>query len=94
MERIHGSHIFEMSNLDKKIRKIIENIFTSLENLHSKEIPSNKKEIENVYIGKTFKRLKSVSKIIPNFSSADTFTINGLKCKNYFLRIMWKYLMI
>ena len=26
---------------------------------------------------------KSVSKIIPNFSSTETFTINGKKCKNY-----------
>ena len=88
MEKIDGHHIFEISNLDKKkISKILENIFTSLENLHSKkEIPSNKKEIENVYIEKTFKRLKSVSKIIPNFSTAETFTINGLKCKNYFYK--------
>lgn len=88
MEKIHGSHIFEISNLDKKkMRKILENIFISLENLHSKkEIPSSKKEIKNVYIEKTFKRLKSVSKIIPNFSSADTFTINGVKCKNFFYK--------
>ena len=44
---------------------------------------SIKKDIEEVYINKTFERLNSVSKIIPNFSSAKSFTINGKKCKNY-----------
>ena len=39
--------------------------------------------IKEVYVKKTMNRLKSVSKIIPNFSSTESFTINGLKCKNY-----------
>ena len=85
MEKVNGKHVFEIKQLDKnKIEKILENLFISLETLHSKaEIISNKNDIENVYISKTLNRLKSVSKIIPNYSTAETFTINGVKCKNY-----------
>ena len=85
MEKVNGKHVFEIKQLDKnKIEKILENLFLSLETLHNKaEIISNKNDIENVYISKTLNRLKSVSKIIPNYSTAETFTINGVKCKNY-----------
>lgn len=85
MEKINGYHLFEFKNLDtRKLNKITENILSSLENLHSKkEEKSITKDIHNVYIKKTMSRLNSVSKIIPNFASAETFTINGKKCKNY-----------
>ena len=66
------------------MNKIINNIFVCLENLHNKiKAPSVFKDIEQVYVKKTIDRLNSISKIIPNFSSTETFTINGLKCKNY-----------
>ncbi len=85
MEKINGKHLFQLKDLNiKKCNNIIENILFSLNDLHSKkEIKSNKDEIREVYINKTLSRLKSVSKIIPNFSSSETFTINGKKCKNY-----------
>ena len=85
MEKIKGNHLFQYENLDKrKFFKIIENILTSLNDLHSKiESDSTIGDLKDVYINKTLNRLKSVSKIIPNFSSTETFTINGLKCKNY-----------
>ena len=88
MEKINGTHVFEFKNLDKKkLSKIVDNILLSLENLHLKrEEQSIKKDIEEVYIKKTMNRLNSVSKIIPNFSSVETFTINGKKCKNYLHR--------
>ena len=44
---------------------------------------SDKKDLKEVYITKTLDRLNSVSKIIPNFKNAQSFTINGKKCKNY-----------
>ena len=63
-------------------------MFDSLENLHNKYMETSiKKDIDEVYINKTLKRLNSVSKIIPNFSSAKSFTINGKKCKKYFMGI-------
>ena len=82
---IIGKHFFELENLNKSnVEKILDNIITSLTSLHKKkEIKSSKEDIDNVYIKKTLNRLKSVSKIIPNFSSAETFTINGKKCKNF-----------
>ena len=85
MEKINGLHLFQYENLEKKkFYRIIENILSSLNNLHTKkELASNVKDLKNVYINKTLDRLKSVSKIIPNFSSTESFTINGLKCKNY-----------
>ena len=85
MERIYGKHLFQFKDLDQKTYyKIIENILLSLGDLHSrKKTASNKNEIKDVYINKTLSRLKSVSKIIPNFANTDTFTINGKKCKNY-----------
>lgn len=88
MEKINGSHVFDFKDLNKsKTFKIIENTLVSLSNLHErKKIKSNIKDIEEVYINKTIDRLASVSKIIPNFSSAQTFTINGKKCKNYFYK--------
>ena len=43
----------------------------------------SKIDIRKVYIEKTLQRLKTISKIIPNYSSAETLTINGVKCKNY-----------
>jgi len=85
MEKINGDHFFEMKNLNtKKYFRIIGNILDALDRLHNKkEIQSNKIDIRKVYIEKTLQRLKTVSKIIPNYSSAETLTINGVKCKNY-----------
>ena len=85
MEKINGEHLFEIKDLNtKKYFKITENILDALDKLHNKkEIQSNKIDIKKVYIEKTLKRLKTVSKIIPNYSSAETLTINGIKCKNY-----------
>ena len=88
MEKISGKHLFQFDDLSKtQFTKIVENILLSLNDLHSrKEKESSKAEIRDVYINKTLTRLKSVSKIIPNFSSSDTFTINGKKCKNYLFK--------
>ena len=85
MEKIKGDHLFEMKNLStKKYFRIIGNILDALERLHNKkEIQSSQIDIKKVYIEKTLQRLKTVSKIIPNYSSSETLTINGLKCKNY-----------
>ena len=85
MSKINGEHLFEMKNLKKnKYYKIIGNILDTLGTLHNKkEIQSKRSDIRKVYIDKTLQRLKTVSKIIPNYSSSETFTINGIKCKNY-----------
>lgn len=85
MENIKGNHIFEIKNLEKKkIFKIIENALNSLLQLHkSNKILSNKKDLKEVYINKTLSRLNSISKIIPNFKTELSFTINGKKCRNY-----------
>ena len=88
IQKIKGKHLFEIKELkESKFSKIVENILDSLNNLHSKKVSlSNKDDLNEVYINKTLKRLKSVSKVIPNFSSAETFTINGYKCKNFFFK--------
>ena len=85
MEKIKGNHVFDLKNLDKKkTYKIIENIITGLSKLHkTSKLLSDKKDLKEVYITKTLDRLNSVSKIIPNFKNAQSFTINGKKCKNY-----------
>ena len=85
MEKINGNHLFELKELNtNKFYKIVENILSSLENLHSKkEEQSIINDLQEVYIKKTMDRLNSVSKIIPNFSTVESFTINGKKCKNY-----------
>ena len=83
MEKIKGKHLFQFKDLNFKVfNKIIENILLSLNDLHSRKISlSDKADIKDVYINKTLNRLKSVSKIIPNFSSTETFTINGKNVK-------------
>ena len=86
--KIIGKHLFQFKELDiRSLNKIIENILFSLNDLHIRKVnKSDKTEIKDVYINKTLKRLKSVSKIIPNFSSKESFTINGKKCKNYLFK--------
>ena len=85
MSKINGEHLFEMKDLKtNKFFKIIGNVLDTLDKLHNKkEIQSNKLDIKKVYIEKTLQRLKTISKIIPNYSSSESFTINGIKCKNY-----------
>jgi hypothetical protein len=88
MEKINGTHFFDFKNLSSnKFNKILENILSSLNNLHNKkETNSSINDLKEIYIKKTLDRLSSVSKIIPNFSTSETFTINGKKCKNYLHR--------
>ena len=88
IERIKGQHLFEYKNLKtKSLSKIIENILKSLYDLHNKnEIDSILTDLKEVYINKTINRLNSISKIIPNFSTAESFTINGKKCKNFLMK--------
>lgn len=85
MERIVGQHPFEIVNHEPGCsRKILSTILESLHNLHalgSKK--SEVKELRSVYIEKTWSRVNSVSKIIPEFDK-DEIIVNGILCKNPF----------
>ena len=64
--------------------KIIENIFATIEDLHSL---SSKKfvinDLKSVYYSKTISRVESIQNMIPNFEK-EIININGINCKNFF----------
>ena len=87
MEKIIGNHAYEMTDLNLREKNaILADHLDTLISLHDlKSIPGNANSMKEVYFNKTIQRVKSVSSLIPNFSQ-DIITINGLKCRNPFVK--------
>lgn len=85
MQRIRGYHAYQMKDLtDREKRSVLSDYLDSLTNLHDLGTQASVDEdVKETYIKKTIDRVRSVSKIIPNFEQK-SFTINGMKCKNIF----------
>lgn len=84
MSRIAGKHAFEMQDLNNRERGVV--IFDHIESLaglHEKQTDDTDVEaVKSVYIDKTIARIEQVRAIIPGIEER-SFTINGMKCKNY-----------
>ena len=85
MSRIQGNHVWDIENLtEREQRSILSDIIYTLQDLHDRGRESSvDSEVRNVYINKTQTRVSSVSRIIPGFDR-ESFTVNGVKCINYF----------
>ena len=85
MSRIQGNHVWDIENLtEREQRSILSDIIYTLQDLHDRGRESSvESEVRNVYINKTQTRVSSVSRIIPGFDR-ESFTVNGVKCINYF----------
>lgn len=82
MEKIEGTNIFQAELSAKDKEKIIDNLITSVNQMHSYETkPSNKEDLIKEYYTKTIDRLNSIKKVIP-FADSEHIKINGKVCKN------------
>lgn len=82
MERIHGENIFKVELNEEEKKKVIDNLFYHLNELHHIRagIP-NYFDMEEDYYVKTVKRLRSIRDVIP-FSNEPEIKINGMNCRN------------
>lgn len=87
MSKIIGSH---PDTIIKNRDKILDNIFNTLENLHSLSSKDYvKSDVKSVYYSKTISRVNSIQNMIPNFEN-EIININGVNCKNYFSKKYFK----
>jgi GTP:adenosylcobinamide-phosphate guanylyltransferase len=87
MRLIDGDNIFRVKLGDREKKIVIDNIVTTLANLHNfKTVDCDCFSIKEAYYTKTMARLDSVRNLIP-FADRREITINGIPCKNiYFYR--------
>lgn len=84
MERIDGKNIFEydLSYGDKK--KVLHQLVGCIRQIHNLDgCKADKDSFYDAYIGKTFKRLEKVEKLVP-FAEDEYIVVNGKKCRNIF----------
>ena len=84
MERIDGKNIFEydLSFEDKK--KVLSQLVECIREIHNLEgCEADRDSFYDAYIGKTYKRLEKVEKLVP-FAKDEFITINGRRCRNIF----------
>jgi thiamine kinase-like enzyme len=86
ISRIKGVHPFNLEvNFQQKV-KILNDIFQTLNSLHScDQKPSDRKILTEIYLEKTYSRVNSVAQLIPCFDQP-TVQINGCLCRNPFHR--------
>lgn len=84
MSRIKGQHAFELHDLtDRERGAVIFDHIESLASLHSRKSEApDLAAVKSVYIDKTTTRIDEVREIIPGIDQR-SFTVNGVKCKNY-----------
>ncbi len=84
ISRIPGKHPFEL-DLDRPQKiAILTDIFQTLTRLHSCDRkPTNHQVVREVYLEKTFDRVRSVASLIPHFDQPE-LQINGFWCRNPF----------
>lgn len=84
MEKINGKNIYEYQENQIDRQEILSQIITSLKAIHSsKVVETDQSSYDEAYIGKTFKRLDKIKKLVP-FAQDTVITINGKKCRNVF----------
>lgn len=89
MNEVRGKNLYDYPFLTPGFKRaILKKVVTCLNSLHGlcEPVAANYSDCEETYVEKTFKRLSSVSKLVP-FAEREVITINGLKCPNVlFLR--------
>jgi GTP:adenosylcobinamide-phosphate guanylyltransferase len=89
MEKITGDHIFNIPLNTNQRTSIVEKICSNINELHLIDsCESNKKDVEDIYFKKTFKRVEDVHYIIPFFKN-ENIKINK---KNYLNPFSDKYI--
>ena len=85
MQKIDGVNIFRTKlSIDEK-KKVIDNLVSSLNKLHSyKSVPADAYSIMDAYYSKTVKRLSQIRDLVP-FAVQETIEINGKGYKNPYL---------
>lgn len=91
MQKIEGENIFRTNLTLEDKKRVIDNLVTSLEKLHSlKKVPADSFSIQDAYYHKTIKRLDGVRDLIP-FADQRYIRINGKNCRNpYFYRAVFR----
>lgn len=91
MEKIDGENIFKTNLTMEQKQRVIDNLISSLEKLHSlKKVPADLFSILEAYYFKTIKRLESVRDLIP-FANQRYIRINGKNCRNpYFYKELFR----
>lgn len=85
MEYIDGKNIYEYTYISKeKKRYILEKIISCLKDVHNLGfIQAERESYYDAYIGKTYKRLEKVYRLVP-FADQEKIVINGKTCRNIF----------
>lgn len=84
ISKLNGKHLYELNTPLQEKRKILNLIFDNLNTLHDiDKLESNRNDINEIYINKTFDRVNSISPILPHFND-EFININGRKNINPF----------
>lgn len=82
MSRVHGENIFKMQVDDQYKKRVLDNLFARLNELHQlKRGRLNYFDMYEEFYSKTMKRLRTIQDVIP-FSKCSELRINGVTCKN------------
>jgi aminoglycoside phosphotransferase len=83
LARIDGDHPYALPRFHRGKVKILENIISALNLLHSYEqTPADDSECHEVYLAKTLQRLGVVDKLLPDVRTRESYRINGRLCRN------------
>ncbi len=85
MELISGGAVYEKEGLSYSGRReLLKEIVDCLKSVQAlKSVPSDRGSYYDAYIGKTFRRLEKVRKLVP-FAEDEHITVNGRRCRNVF----------
>lgn len=83
LERIHGRHPFELRENTRGRAAILGRIMDRLDGMHALAAgPASRATALEVYEAKTWQRLENIQALIPDLSAHESFTINGVLCRN------------
>jgi hypothetical protein len=83
LRRVAGAHPFDFARDRKGRTRVLTGIIDMLERLHAcADAPADAACVAEVYEAKTFARLASVARLIPDITSRETLRINGRLCRN------------
>lgn len=86
MERIDGKNIYEYNLTPGEKSGILGQLIECIRSIHKLEtVQSDYESYYEAYIGKTFKRLEKVRRLVP-FADDEYITVNGIRCRNVFGR--------
>ena len=84
MERINGKNIYEYQLDRTQKENILRGLIDCIRQIHRLEsCPASKESYYEAYVGKTFRRLEKIRKLVP-FAGKEKIYINGRECANIF----------